>query len=224
MEIIPSLVEQTPQELFSVLRRLSSFYSRFQVDIEDGVYIQNKTLSTAQIASYVETNPSGVSRAIHYDFHLMVERFEKDLEILASLAVTIPIDTILLHASLRPPLAKLRALYPNFRIGLVLNPDDDIVPILSNYDLKSLPIIQIMSVYPGKQGQSFIKDSLNIIDQLRNLSYNNKIYLDGAVNEQTLPFIMQRICKPDALCPGSYLTKASDDLTRRVALLKELTA
>ena len=36
-----------------------------------------------------------------------------------------------------------------------------------------------MSVYLGKQGQTFLQNNLKKIEQLRNIDYRNKIFLDG---------------------------------------------
>ena len=67
-----------------------------------------------------------------------------------------------------------------------------------------------MSVTPGVQGNPFSPDTLLKIEQLRVLGYKSKIFLDGAVNDRTLPVINKLKYKPDVICPGSFLTKAKD--------------
>ncbi len=223
MRIIPSLVEQTPDELFAVIAKLSPYFNRFQIDIEDGVYVKNKTLSLEDFAGFIRQNQKSVNRNVFYDFHLMVVNYEKDIETIAGLRDEIRIDTVLIHTSLHPDLPKIQAAHPYFQIGLVMNPEEDVRTIVKEYDFISVPIIQLMTIHPGPQGQSFIKESLNKIDQLRNESYKNEIYLDGAVNAETLPIILARVSKPNAVCPGSYLARA-ENLEERVALLREQTA
>ncbi len=78
-----------------------------------------------------------------------------------------------------------------------------------------------MSIHPGPQGSPFIPQTLNKIDQLRQKNYRKKILLDGAVNQKTLPQILNKKNKPDVLCIGSFLTKAEDKLKERVEYLKE---
>ena len=67
-----------------------------------------------------------------------------------------------------------------------------------------------MSVTPGVQGNPFLPKTLNKIEQLRDLGYRKKIFLDGAVNDKTIPIINKLKYKPDVICPGSFLTKAKD--------------
>jgi pentose-5-phosphate-3-epimerase len=77
-----------------------------------------------------------------------------------------------------------------------------------------------MSVNPGRQGQPFLLETLKKIEQLRLLGYRNKIFLDGGINEKTIPEILAQKFLPDVLCPGSFLTKADEkDLSKRVDYL-----
>jgi pentose-5-phosphate-3-epimerase len=78
-----------------------------------------------------------------------------------------------------------------------------------------------MSVVPGVQGNPFLPNTLKKIEQLRVLGYRNKIFLDGAVNDKTIPFINKQKFKPDVVCPGSFLTKAKD-LEKNVKYLDKL--
>ena len=79
-----------------------------------------------------------------------------------------------------------------------------------------------MSVTPGVQGNPFLPNTLKKIEQLRILGYRFKIFLDGAVNDKTLPFINEQKFKPDVICPGSYLTK-TDQLQSHVDFLNKFT-
>ena len=78
-----------------------------------------------------------------------------------------------------------------------------------------------MSVVPGVQGNPFLPDTLKKIQQLRMLGYKPNIFLDGAVNDKTLPIINKLKYKPDVICPGSFLAKAKD-LEKNVEFLKGL--
>jgi ribulose-phosphate 3-epimerase len=104
-------------------------------------------------------------------------------------------------------------------IGLTLNPSEQVSDLESHYNLDNVPSIQIMSVTPGVQGNPFIPETLNKIEQLRVHGYRFKIFLDGAVNDKTLPAINKQKFKPDVICPGSFLTKAKD-LEKNVEYLK----
>ena len=79
-----------------------------------------------------------------------------------------------------------------------------------NYELRTMNCIQIMSVNPGFQGSKFLPETLKKIRALRQLDYGSDIYLDGGINERTIPIIKSQKDPPDFLCIGSFLTKSID--------------
>ena len=73
----------------------------------------------------------------------------------------------------------------------------------ANYYLKYIDLVLVMSVEPGKGGQSFIVDSVKKIEQLYNLrenqNYNYVIEVDGGINDETI-----KLCnKADIVVVGS---------------------
>jgi pentose-5-phosphate-3-epimerase len=220
MNIIPSLVEQSAHDLFDRITFLSPYYQQFQIDIEDGIFIENKTLSIYDFFSYINQHHSSLSPTFTFDFHFMSVDYERSIELLEKIKNSIRIDTIIVHSILHPNLSLLQKKYPDFKLGVAINPQEEIESIISNFDLNSLPLIQLMTVYPGKQGQPFLPNVLNKIEQLRKSGFTGKIYIDGAINEKTLPLINTLPFKPDTLCPGSYLAKSpKEELEKRVSFL-----
>lgn len=221
MNIIPSLVEQTAQDLFDRIAFLSPYYTQFQIDIEDGIFIQNKTLSIEQFVSHVNTNHISLSPSLLYDFHFMSMDYEQSMELIDQIKTLIRIDTVFIHTALHPEYRLLQDKYPHFRLGLVINPEEEVESLNEMYNFKTVPLIQLMTINPGPQGQPFIPEVLNKIEQLRNCEFRGKIYIDGAVNETTFPLMTSLPHKPDFLCPGSYLAKSpANDLKRRVTFLQ----
>ena len=219
MKIIPSLVELSPTYLFDRITFLSPYYSHFQIDIEDGKFIENKTLSTQEFVDYC-LNGYNQTKLIKFDFHLMEIGFERSIELLSQIKNLIQIDTILLHTKLHPKLHELQQKYPSFHIGIVINPEENVDIVAQEFSLKSVPAVQLMTVFPGKQGQSFIPESLKKIERLKKRGYSGPIFIDGAVNEMSFPLLKQILTNSDILCPGSYLAKApKEDLERRVKFL-----
>src|SRR3989338_8653524 len=100
MYIIPSLVEKTPEDLFAVMQKLSLYYKQFQVDIEDGIFVSNKTLFVSDIQRYLLNNAPPEN--LVYDFHLMVKEYEKEIEKIDTLKNAVDIHSILVHTSLQP--------------------------------------------------------------------------------------------------------------------------
>jgi len=212
--------EPTIESLITTLNRLSLYYKYFQIDIGDGIFVNNKTVQIEEIANeYKKINDY---KNINFDFHLMVSNFEKDILKLNSLKEDINIKNIFIHYS---AISDFKIKISNLSlvpIGLTLNPEDQVNDLISHYNLKEIPSIQIMSVVPGVQGNPFIKESLTKIEQLRLLGYKSKIFLDGAVNDKTISIIANLKFPPDVICPGSYLTK-TNELKSHVDFLSKFT-
>jgi len=221
MIVFPSILEKTPEALWSQVEKLSRYYSHFQIDIADGIFVPNKTLQIDEILQSIQSSNHPIVRQSTFEFHLMVKDYHKEIEKLQKLRNYLSIETILIHSSLSPKYSILNTKYSQFSFGLVLNPEDSVQTIKTKYNLQEIPLIQIMSVNPGAQGNPFIPESLKKIEQFRMANYRNKISLDGAVNDITIPLIISQKYLPDVLCPGSYLTKA-ENLEERVTYLQKL--
>ncbi len=219
MQTVPSILEKDINGLISQIKKLSPYFSRFQIDIADGIFVPNKTVQIEEIKD------SLIKDSLLFDFHLMVQDYKTVIKKLEKLKKIIKINLILIHFSaisdfVRQPADRISDL-SSLPIGLALNPEDQVDDLSRRYNLKQIPAVQIMSVVPGVQGNPFIPDTLKKIEQLRLLGYRNKIFLDGAVNAETLPLINEQKFKPDVVCPGSFLTKAKN-LEENVKYLNEL--
>ena len=78
-----------------------------------------------------------------------------------------------------------------------------------------------MAIYPGAQGSAFMPETLQKIEQLRNANYRSSIFLDGAVNGETLPVILGKKYQPDFVCPGSYFSRA-ENVEEKVRKMEEV--
>jgi len=210
MQICPSILETKAKDYLRQIERLSPYVQYFQIDIIDGVYQNKKTAGIDEVIFSLEQLDEEMTKKLFFDFHLMVKDYEKHLKKILTINKNIVVKNIFIHYDLYPNLIDLASKYP-FPIGLVLNPQDQIKDFACHYNLLDLPTVQIMSVIPGAQGNPFIPDTLNKIEQLRDMDYRNNIYLDGGINEKTLPVIYAKKYKPDVVCPGSFLTKCPDE-------------
>lgn len=209
MQICPSILEYTSNDYFQTIKKLSLFYSYFQLDFTDGIYVKNKT---ASLDDFIKLIPSYQSLTNHltFDFHLMIKNYQKEIEKLKKIKNLLKIKNVFIHYDLSPNSSLFTSHFSLFNIGLALNPQDKVDDLAKHYNLNNIPSIQIMSVIPGAQGQPFIPETLKKIEQLRLLSYRSKIFLDGAVNDKTLPIIKSKKYQPDIICPGSFLTKTNN--------------
>lgn len=211
MKIIPAMLVKTPEELSDQIEKLTPYFSHFQVDIADGKFVPDQTISLSDVSAVIAklANPSSFT----FDFDLLVVDVAVALEEIYKIKEKTNVDTIFIHNldvfNVRPNLA--------IAIDLPIN----VETIAQRFDLNSLPSIQVMSVIPGAQGRAFIPETLNKIEQLKKAGYRGKIYLDGAINNTTLPQIIEKEYRPDVLCIGSYLTHA-ENVEERVKQLNSL--
>lgn len=215
MKIIPAILVQSEAEFKKQVEKLSPYFSHFQIDIGDGKFVENKTLQVENI------HESGYEN-LSFDFDLMVENIEEELEKIGNLAKNLTVKTVLIRASKISDYQKLVKGYSQFSIGLVLDPQDSVETILHLENWQNTPSIQILTVIPGAQGQEFLQDPLKKIEQLRKADYRKEIYLDGGINDKTIPVILSKKFKPGTLCIGSFLSRA-ENIQDRIQILKNLT-
>lgn len=103
----------------------------------------------------------------------------------------------------------------NAKCGIVLNPDtsaETVEPYLDKIDA-----VLIMSVHPGFSGQKFIPESLSKIKNLRDISPELEIAVDGGVNDETIDSVLES--GANVIIANSYVF-SSNDKTRAVRRLK----
>lgn len=224
MIVCPSILEATADDYLKTIKKLSSYFNYFQIDIADGIYVKNKTANIDDVLNAL-TNHQTLITNHYFDFHLMTKNYENDIEKILQYKDKINIKNIFIHYDLKPTKTLIQPSATNHQslinIGLTINPQDEIDDLVKNYNLNLITIIQIMSVNPGAQGNPFIEKTIKKIEQLRILGYRNNIYLDGGINDKTIPFILKQKFLPDVICPGSFLAKTKDEneLKKRVDFL-----
>jgi len=232
MQIIPSILESNPQDYINQILRLSPYFNHFQIDIADGILVPNKTARLNEILPLLINNqqpfgPTQGKPAInnHFDFHLMVSNPASYIDSIRALKQDIHIDTIFIHyktLSSNAPFTHFVNTYSSVaNMGLVLNPEDEVKVVNNIIPVYIIPIIQIMTINPGRQGNPFMVESLKKIEQLRKLGYRNKIAVDGGVNLETIQMMISQNQIPDIVCPGSYFSKAKN-LEKRIEEMKQV--
>ncbi len=220
MKIIPSIYEKTPQGFSDQIKKLSSYFSSFQIDISDGIYAPNRTIQIEDINKLVNYELQ-ITDKIQLDFHLMVNDYEVEIKKLINFKNKINVSNILIHYSLHPNYSLLTTHY-SIPIGLVLNSEDQVSNLVRDYNIKKIPVIQIMTVQIGAQGNPFLPENIKKVEQLKKAGFSGEIFIDGGINDKTLPLFLSQKYQPDALCPGSYLTKVEkNQLLQRVDFLKK---
>lgn len=179
------------------------------LDIMDGKFVDNKTMP------YSELKHIGKYTSKRLDVHLMVDNPEKYIPLYAALNA----EYIVFHVEVESDIMKCLKMIKQYSIkaGLSIKPDTNIselVPFLPYVDM-----ILVMSVEPGKGGQSFIEGSGDRITEVRELlnSYNIPavINVDGGINAET-----RKYCgDADIVTVGSYII-GSRDFQEKISSLR----
>ena len=104
-----------------------------------------------------------------------------------------------------------------YRCGIAICPDTDIQLIYPYLD--KIDMVLLMSVIPGRGGQSFILDTKDRIAMLKNYIDRNYlsvlIEVDGGINDKTISLVKDA----DVAVVGSYIVKSDNYIERVNSLL-----
>ncbi|MBP2200182.1 D-allulose 6-phosphate 3-epimerase [Pantoea cypripedii] len=179
-QISPSLMCMNLMEIKQQLAVLDTRADFLHIDIMDGHYVKNITLSPyfiEQIRPHTQ---------VALDVHLMVEEPTDFIEVIAKAGA----DYICPHAETINRDAfrvinQIRSL--GKKVGVVLNPATP-VSFIHHY-IHLLDKITVMTVDPGYAGQPFITEMVRKIEELRDLKarhgYRYLIEIDGSCNQRT---------------------------------------
>ena len=191
------------KETIDIINQTSADF--LHVDIMDGKFVENKNYDFDDIEMFVKDNH------LPLDVHLMVEdplSYIEDYIKLKPYNITFHIETV------RNPLMLIDLLHDNgIKCGLAINPDTPI-SMLMPY-LNKIDTVLVMTVYPGKGGQSYIKEMTNKIDELAKIKSNFVIEADGGINNETV----EDAKNCDIVVSGSYVCMA-DDYEEKILKLK----
>lgn len=197
-DVVPAILEQTKEgftEKVSLVTKISGI-ERIQVDFGDGEFIADRLLQADEMDTL---NP-----AFHWEAHLMVRNPSDflDYQLCGFKTLIVHYEAFASADDFRLSLSKIKSM--GFRTGVAINPETKVDV------LKEITADQylVMSVVPGKQGQSFIETTPQKVKQLRELLSHAIIEVDGGVNETNIKSLKE--AGADLICVGSALVKAPD--------------
>ena len=177
------------------------------LDIMDGKFTENETLDFNTLRNYVYENTKKL------DVHLMV----KDVKLYTELYSLLNPEYITFHLEIGNTKELINYVKnKNIKVGLAINPNTDIneiKPFINDIDL-----ILVMSVYPGKGGQTFIESSIDKIKEIRKINKDIIISVDGGINNTNINKIKEvgaSIC-----VVGSYIT--NNNIKEKIEELKNV--
>ena len=181
------------------------------IDIMDGKFVENKTWTISEVKKFTSYSH------LPLDVHLMVNNPQKYIEDYALMNTSY----LTFHYEAVKDIESIINEIKNYglKVGISICPDTN-VDVLFPY-LKDIDLVLIMSVYPGKSGQSFIESSTNKIKVLKEeiikQNVNTIISVDGGINDETA--ILCKDAGVDMLVSASYIHK---DVINNIKYLKNL--
>ena len=179
----------------------------FHIDVMDGKFVEKDTYKKMlEYASYIKRISS-----LPLDVHLMVKDVKKSIDEFLSVEPNI----ITFHYEACKDKEEVYELIKyikenNCKVGISIKPNTDIEEI---YEF--LPYIHmclVMTVEPGKGGQTLITDMIKKIEKLKKYIDDNNIEIDieadGGINLKTAPLIKK--AGSNILVSGTAILMAND--------------
>ena len=169
------------------------------IDIMDGEFVPNKTWKFEQI----KNNLNGLKTKT--DIHLMVKNVKKYIDQYIKLNPEI----ITFHyEAYDNPLELIKYIQKhNIKAGISIKPNTEVEKLKEI--LEYVDLVLVMSVEPGAGGQSYIDNSTNKINNLKEIreknNYNYLIEVDGGINDNT----KKQAKNADILVVGSFITNGN---------------
>ncbi len=210
--ISPSLLAADKTRLPEEIALLKTSKAKYvHIDIMDGKFVPATTFSMDEVASIME-NSKGLVR----DVHIMVEKpwivGPKYASMGASI-VTFHFEACPTKESLVKTIKNIRK--AGSRVGISIKPATPVENVLPYLDL--VDMVLIMTVEPGKGGQSFMPECATKIAYLNKIK-NRKFLIecDGGIKDTTVQVVKDAGC--NVIVAGSYLF-GHDDFVDRVEKL-----
>ncbi|AZZ65672.1 ribulose-phosphate 3-epimerase [Metamycoplasma phocicerebrale] len=199
-KISPSVLDVPEAKFTEYINSLIDWdVTKIHYDIMDGVFVPNKGISDDLISEAMKKTK------IHdMEFHFMVKDVISYYDYFSKTN-----GLLIFHYEAMNETQILniieKAKRDKKRIGIAINPETE-EKVLFPY-LKHLDLALVMSVHPGKGGQSFIENSLNKVANLRryiqDTNLKTLIEIDGGINQSNINSCFE--AGVDVAVVGSYL-------------------
>lgn len=154
---------------------------------------------------------------VHFDCHMMTSEPEKWVEAVAkaggSLCYTFHYEATEPRGKTQEVIDAIKA--QGMQVGMTLSPDTPVEGILKYADQIDLALI--MTVYPGKGGQSFIEAMMSKVKTLREKYPDLDIEVDGGVKPKTVQAAAE--AGANMIVSGSGVYKA-EDMAHNISLMQ----
>ncbi len=189
--------KNTQEETIKKIEQTSADF--IHVDLMDGKFVEKNNIDLKLLAKLLKNTSKKL------DLHLMTQDVEPYLEELKKLNpeyITFHIES---SCNVEKTIKQIKT--SNIKVGIALKPNSQI-DLLKPY-LTELDQILIMSVEPGRGGQSFMPQIIPKLEEIRSLQkrYHFQINIDGGINEETIKQVKDHV---DIIVSGSFICEAEN--------------
>ncbi len=206
-KVVPAVLARTKAEYDKRLAVVRQLTNRFQLDVIDGQFVDNKTLDMSEIERI---------GGVKIDIHLMVNDPLMQAKIARQLMPNLIIIQYECGQTIEPVIQSVRT--DGQRVGLAINPSTSVQQIEGL--LGEIDHLLIMMYPAGFAGQKFDATNLDKIAHARAIRADLEIGIDGGVAAGSLPEIAR--AKPDIVNVNTYLFDADDPASRYSELMEAL--
>ena len=196
-KIVPTILTTSPQEYQKKLLKAEHVSDLIQVDVIDGKFAANETISCEVIKKY--------SSSSFLEIHLMVVHPQKYIDELVKIEhvsrIIVPFEVDL---DLNEAIYQIKK--HGKQAGLSLNPDTELAAAFHLYD--DIDLLLLLAVIPGFSGQKFQESTVDKVKEIKAMVPELAVEVDGGVNFENAPKLAK--AGADFLAANSVLFKASD--------------
>ena len=206
IEVIPAIIARDFEELQEKVKKVEPYVEWVQLDIMDGQFVDNSTWNNPAELKNLEIQ-------VKLEVHLMIANPEEYIDEWIESGV----QRIIFHfeSTQQPQEVITKIKKASLMVGLAINPETPIEKVDDFID--QLDLVLVMTVQPGRSGQKLLEKTLDKIKQLRDKYEDVNIMVDGGINLETAPKVIQ--AGANLLASGSAVFK-SDDIEKNIKELK----
>ncbi|MEK7151634.1 MAG: ribulose-phosphate 3-epimerase [Patescibacteria group bacterium] len=208
IEIIPSILVKTREELLEKIAAIEPHVDRIHLDIADSIFVPNMTILGLEEMEELDTN-------LKIGVHLMVSKPENHIgHWLETLA-----DKFIFHIEATSKPQEIIDAVKEFdrSVGIALNPQTAIAKIEPFVD--QIDFVHFMTVEPGFYGGKFVESVVDKIKEFHFLYPDKPIEVDGGITPETAPRLIE--AGVTMLVVGSYVWE-SGNVGQAISKLKEV--
>jgi len=197
VEIIPSILAKTREELVEKITAVEPHVESVHLDIADGIFVPNVTILGFEEIESVETG-------LRVGAHLMVSKPENHIV----RWLETPADRFVFHIEATREAAEVINAVKGAEkmVGAAINPQTPTSQLEQFID--EIDFVHFMTVEPGFYGGKFVESVLDKISDFHYFYPDKPIQVDGGIDPETAPKLVR--AGASILVVGSYIWESKN--------------